>query len=115
MLIRIVTRPRGEAPEWVRDAWIGLAIPTEQHGPVEWKSFGVLSGPRSVWLERLRLWLGWVERGQGYIVSAPLAINLLAAQSPAAAAWWREHCPHLLAPQASLAFRADECKLVHGP
>lgn len=26
--IRIIKVPSGEAPEWVREAWVGLEIPT---------------------------------------------------------------------------------------
>ena len=46
----------------------------------------------------------------GYAVNALEAVNLLQAKDPVAAAWWREHCAHLLDGQRSLLFPAAGCE-----
>lgn len=95
--IRIVSRPAGEAPEWVRDAWIGLVLATcGAARPVDARTVGVLTGPRSLWKA---LWLFISRRsarGRGYLVRVLPAIEQLDAANPPAAAWWREAAPHVL-------------------
>jgi hypothetical protein len=75
MNIRIVKRPRGEAPEDVRDAWIGLVLPVvpRQTGPVDVKGFGVLSIPKSWLARRLSRLFGRVHRMRGYAVNTMVA------------------------------------------
>ncbi len=52
--IRIVACPPGEAPQAVREAWIGLELPLppgrlgHRRG---WLTTGVVSGPRTWWRE----------------------------------------------------------------
>src|SRR5438045_781095 len=68
--IRIVKRPDGEAPEEVRDAWIGLLLPVLPRFSrmVARRGVGVHSGPRSY----LGMWFAaLVGRGKpmrGYVV-----------------------------------------------
>ena len=88
MEIEITSRPFGEAPEWVRDQWIGLILPTSGHASTTIKGYGVLSGPRSVIGEIWCQLLGRAERYEGYIVDTAEAIAILEARSPEAAAWW---------------------------
>lgn len=103
--------PQGEAPEWVRQAWVGLRLPllTSSEGPKEWRAVGVLSAPRS-FIEWLRLWLrGQSRRERGYAVAVVEAIELLDAARPDAAAWWRENTPHLVKPGRVFIFSWESC------
>ncbi len=58
--IRIVACPPGEAPQAVREAWIGLELPLppgrlgHRRG---WLTTGVVSGPRT-WWQRVTWWRG---------------------------------------------------------
>ena len=81
MNIRIVKRPRGEAPEDVRDAWIGLVLPVvpRQTSPVDVKGFGVLSIPKSWLARRLSRLFGRVHRMRGHAVNSMVAVDLLTA------------------------------------
>ena len=57
---------------------------------------GVLSVPRGWWPRVAALVRGRYGVQTGYAVNAWDAVNLLQAKDPAAAAWWRQHCAHLL-------------------
>ena len=111
MNIRIVHRPIGEAPEWVRDAWIGLSLPLASKHEREWRSLGVLTGPRH-WLSRMWAVLsGKTFMVRGYMVNAKAAVDHLAGHHPSAAAWWREHAPHMLTGGRYFAFDSAACEL----
>ena len=116
MNIRIVRRPHGEAPEDVRDAWIGLLLPVVSgHSRlVERRSFGVLSGPRSFLAFRLKTMFGHGTRKRGYMVSSLAAVDLLQNVNPQAAAWWRTNTPHMLKHGLCLLFE-EECCVVENP
>ncbi len=111
--IRIIATPPGEAPEEIRRAWVGVRIPLPLflgHAK-DWRSAGVLTGPKSL-LERLSaLWSGRFERRRGYAVSVTEAISALEAVHPGAATWWREHTPHAIKPGKAFVFAADVCIL----
>jgi hypothetical protein len=93
MNIRIVKRPRGEAPEEIRDAWIGVLLPIDRrYFPVR---------PRLVWGA---LSLRPRQTLQGYVVDTSAALNLLEKSNPVAAAWWRTNAPHLFKPEGNLLF-----------
>lgn len=112
---RIVSPPPGEAPLAVREAWVGLELPLPPgRGSHQrpWRGFGVLSGPRTLWQELTRIVLGRVNKNPGYVVNALAAINLLAVKDPSAAAWWREHCPHLLTGRRYFVFAAEACEVL---
>jgi hypothetical protein len=111
MKIRIVTRPLGEAPEDIRDAWIGLALPVAPKFPtvVERRIFGVLSSPRAFVSTCLRLLFGRRERMRGYMVDAVAAIDTLREKSPQAAEWWQANTQHLIKPGLCLLFDEDCC------
>jgi hypothetical protein len=116
MTIRIVKRPIGEAPDDVRDAWIGLSLPVVPHFShiVKSPSSGVLSGPRTrlaKWFNRL---LGRGRRMPGYIVDTAAAVHLLEKRNPRAAEWWRTNTPHLFQPGRGLLFDR-ECCVVEDP
>jgi hypothetical protein len=90
--------PEGEAPLWVRENWVGLALPLAQRKPTA-NSFltgGVVSGPRSFLSWLYALLTGKLERRSGYIVDALEAVSLLERKSPEAAAWWRQNAAYLM-------------------
>jgi hypothetical protein len=109
--IRIVQAPAGEAPLWVREAWVGIDLPVVRgRGLRNYPSVGVLSGPKTLWQH---IW--WSIRGRttparGYLVRTAIAIELLSASAPAAADWWRENTPHLL--KGILIFEEKTCRLL---
>lgn len=112
MKIRIKSTPPGEAPEDIREAWIGLEIPVPSRflGLRGGFGFGVLSGPTSWFGILFAIVTGRASRDVGYIVEADLALSLLSAKSPEAAAWWRQHAPRVVAPGRYLMFAADACE-----
>jgi hypothetical protein len=77
--IKIVAIPDGEAPEEVRRGWLGCILPCEPEcGHVPMYIEGVLSGPK-------------LEKVAGFSVPQEKALAILEQQTPAAAAWFREH------------------------
>ena len=109
MRIEIIGRPAGQAPLWVRDAWIGVTLPTTPRAARAWLGMGVLDGAGG-W--PARLWA--VMRGRsykisGYAVRAKAAVRLLERTNPAAAAWWREHAADLLGGRGVFIFEAEVC------
>lgn len=110
MNIRIVQRPIGEAPEWVRDAWIGLSLPLASKREREWRSLGVLTGPHG-WLSQIwATFSGKTFLVRGYMVNAKAAVDQLSDHHPSAAAWWREHTPHMLTGRRYFVFDAAACE-----
>jgi hypothetical protein len=76
VLVRIVTVPDGEAPEWVRQAWVGLVLPAVDQRMVRGQE--VLSGRRSF--------------APAYQVSSTIALELLeVGNKTAVAEWWRRN------------------------
>ncbi|HEV7693379.1 MAG TPA: hypothetical protein VGO52_21265 [Hyphomonadaceae bacterium] len=98
--IHIVDTPKGDAPLWVREQWVGLTLPLIYHGTIVAHGMSVLKPPRE--LSRLELFWGWVT-GQhpwrGYLVDVNASLAVLESKSPEAAAWWRANAPHLLGMQ----------------
>jgi len=107
--LKITTVPRGEAPLWVREKWVGVALPLAQRSaaPGAYSGFGVLSGPRNLWSSLYAMLSGNYEKHRGYVVEASTAVALLAQVSPEAASWWRENTPHLLRPGLMFVFDQD--------
>jgi hypothetical protein len=99
--IRIVATPPGEAPINVRGAWVGLTLPLVPHVPAPYTAVtaGAVSGADDVPLT-------------GYVVNGKRAVDRLAAEAPWAAAWWREHAPHVLVDNYQFLFPADVCEIV---
>jgi len=107
--IRIVRRPEGEAPEWVRDAWIGVELPVLVPEPVSTFGFGVLTGPKNIVLEWVLCVIGRAKPIAGYVVAADTAVACLMEHSPTAAEWWRTEVPYLVRPGARFVFDAPSC------
>jgi hypothetical protein len=96
--VRIIDVPPGEAPDYVRKAWIGLELPLApgQRGPAHKATQGVVS----------RRVDGQMD---GYVILGSEAVKLLAAHDPEAALWWRTHAPHVLASGYELVFPTEVC------
>ena len=101
MKIRIKSTPLGEAPEQVRQAWIGLEIPVPPR-------FAELLQAADA-LDRS----GRARQALGYIVDAGVALELLTAHSPEAAEWWRRNAPRLVEPGSTFGFDDDCCEELH--
>mgnify|MGYP000966107086 CR=1 FL=1 len=115
MKIRIKSTPPGEAPEHVRQAWIGLEIPVPPRFAARRRGFGVgvLSGPRSRIGALFAILSGRAHREVGYIVEASVAVDLLASRSPEAAECRRQHAPHFIEPGRYFMFAAESCEELH--
>ena len=77
-LIEIIATPPGEAPEWVRTAWVGLRLIMYLPGSGA-VSRGTLSGPPHP------------DNIGGYSVRTTEAIETLREVNPTAAAWWDDN------------------------
>ncbi|GLK48704.1 hypothetical protein GCM10017620_16770 [Brevundimonas intermedia] len=108
--VRIVRRPDGEAPEWVRDAWIGLVLPLARDDAVTTAGFGVRTLPKG----RVMTWWRCVTRQYevvtGYLVESSEAIRILGETRPEAADWWRSHTPVFTKPGQMFIFDAPACE-----
>jgi len=115
--IRIVATPPGEAPEEIRRAWVGVRIPLPlfHTRSKEWRTAGVLTGPRTLFARLSALWSGRLKREGGYAVSVIEAIAALEAANPGAAKWWRENAPHLIRPGKAFVFASEVCVVEEGP
>lgn len=75
MRIRIISIPSGEAPEWVRKAWIGLELEiAESSKDVKVFHEGALGGK--------------VQNLGGYSVDFSRAMTILSDKNKRAAEWW---------------------------
>lgn len=110
--IRIIACPPGDAPLNVRLAWVGLELPLTpgRTGRQLAMTSGVVSGPRGVWQRIAALFLARYGVQTGYAVNARDAVDLLQAKDPVAAAWWREHCAHMLDGKRWFLFPTASCE-----
>jgi hypothetical protein len=109
MFVRIKRRPIGEAPEWVRDAWIGLRLPVVKPRQAKWRTVGVVTGPRSILSQFVALACGRTDRIAGYNVDAKTAVDLLEVANPEAAEWWRTNARNLLNGRRRFVFDQEAC------
>ena len=112
--IRIVGVPPGEAPQWVREKWVGLVLPlaTRKHKPLMAFTSGVLSGPPSRFAALFWGLFGRLHRETGYAVDASTALTILDRAAPDAATWWRENVPRSRAWKQNFLFHASVCETV---
>ena len=110
--VQIIACPPGEAPLSVRLAWVGMELPLtlELSGRQLAMTSGVVSGPRGVWRRIAALFLGRYGVHTGYAVNAREAVDLLQTKDPVAAAWWREHCGHMLDGKRWFLFPTASCE-----
>ena len=113
--VEIIAVPDGEAPEWVRQAWVGMILPLATPDTHRMEVVGVVSGARN-WMS---LWFARLTRRtvvqSGYLVETLRAVDSLSRQNRDAAEWWRQNTPHLLEPQRILLFEAHVCRPVTRP
>ena len=106
--LKITSTPPGDAPDWVREKWVGLSLPLADEEGVAHTSetFSVLlSHPKTrigYYWGRLR---GRIKKQTGYIVYSAVAIEVLDQSSPDAAAWWRSNVPWVDQPGATFLFQ----------
>jgi len=113
MRIRIVAVPPGEAPQWVREQWVGCELPlVGRMGGGTFKTIGVLK-VSSYWAYFRESFFGKTEMVDGYMVDAAAAVRVLEMKSPEAAAWWWEHAPYLTR-RGRFIFHKEACALVDG-
>jgi hypothetical protein len=110
--VRIIAIPPGEAPQEVREAWVGLVLPIHRGlfgYKRSWRSFGVLSAPKG---ELARLWAaltGKAEQRTGYAVNVTAAIRILEVHNWQAANWWKQNTPYLVRPGKFFLFPHEVC------
>ncbi len=114
MEVRIIDVPPGEAPRWVRRAWVGLVLPLAdgEYGPRQLPAVGVLTGPRGFLGTLWRLLFDPPPSAWQYVVDVDEAIDILAEADPEAAAWWEDHAPHLLGRGKKFGFAEEVCEEV---
>jgi len=96
--IEIMQIPDGQAPEWVREAWIGLSLPIKH--------------------VNYELPVGMDDRGRlrpaidgdilYYPIDKEVALKRLKERSPKAAEWFRENLPKLC---SELFFNDSACRV----
>jgi hypothetical protein len=111
MNVKIVHRPVGEAPEWVRDAWVGLVLPVRSKKRRNWRALGVMSGSQNALVQLWAILKGQSFKLSGYAVNASAAVKILETVRPDAAAWWREHTPKMLNGRRYFIFDAPACEV----
>lgn len=111
--IRIVRRPEGEAPEWVRDAWIGLELPLLAPNPMTCRIVGgVLTMPKTRFGYWLAMLAGRSRLFTGYLVDANRAVQRVEARNPTAAIWWRAHAGASVQPGQGFIFDLPACERI---
>jgi hypothetical protein len=96
--IKIINTPPGQAPEWVRDEWVGLVLPLEENAPAE--DEGIQMGTAG----------GKPENEDGYSVLTQDAIGVLSEKSLDAVCWWEDNLPLAFIPR--FVFRKEVCELL---
>jgi hypothetical protein len=112
--VRIVAVPPGEAPQWVREKWVGLELPLAQFstGARRLNTAGVLTGPRGFLATLGRLFRGELRKHSGFSVNVLEAVAVLERVSPEAAQWWRTNAAHLMKPTRCFLFPEHVCTVV---
>ncbi|HSW89344.1 MAG TPA: hypothetical protein VLH19_00550 [Patescibacteria group bacterium] len=95
-LVEIVSTPPGQAPEWVRKAWVGLSLPVAPD-----HERGIQMGACG----------GEAQNVGGYSIPTEEALEILSAKNEDAAQWWFDN---LLVMPPWLVFHRDVCKFTEG-
>jgi hypothetical protein len=92
--VEITSTPPGQAPEWVRNAWIGLMLPVDEN-PNGILQIGVHGGR--------------AQNKGGYSVPTEEALKILGQANDDAAQWWYDNLPVM---PSWLVFHRDVCRFV---
>lgn len=93
--VKIRSTPAGEAPDHIRQAWVGLVLPVVQSIDRSSVSFGVISA------EPMCM--------EGFEVPAQVALRILELEDPEAADWWVNNT-EWSGPTSILVFPKDACE-----
>ena len=100
--VRITRRPDGEAPEWVRQAWVDLELPCDS-----------IVGYPDGGMDRGVITQAPVTQNEsGVSVPQDLALAVLHETDPNAAAWWRAY--GFPRPDEYFGFEEDEFEILEG-
>lgn len=116
--MRIIAVPPGEAPENIRQAWVGVVIPLLPPPFDQKRSIpcaGVLSGPKTLLGQISAQLRGKRFQTFGYVVEALAAVNALAEKDAMAAQWWRTNASFRMKKGQMFVFPADVCEEVIEP
>lgn len=96
--IRIIETPPGQAPQWVRNEWVGLTLPLEENAPAadEGIQMGIAGGRP--------------ENADGFSVLTQDAMGILGEKSQEAVQWWEDNLPLAFIPR--FIFRKEVCELL---
>lgn len=114
MYIEIIRRPFGDAPEWVRDGWIGARLPLAATDKTSWQSVSIFERRKGLFPWLWMTLTGQTRRVQAYAVIAKDAVDILDRQDVRAANWWHENVPELLDGSQLFLFDAACCELRGG-
>ena len=78
--IRILRPPIGEAPLWVREAWVGLELPLADYRRVTIPTVGVLSGPKTALGEFMANLLGRTAIVEGFLTLITAGCRLVGGE-----------------------------------
>ena len=111
--IKITSLPHGDAPDWVRNAWIGCSMPCEPEcGHIPQPVQSVLPPKRLSRLLRIDRFLKHEapQKVAGYSVDTTVALVILRKKSPSAARWFYDRGY----PKDGMAFRfrAEEVTVI---
>jgi hypothetical protein len=114
MIIEIHSTLQGKNPLWVREAWVGLQLPSLDEIPIKVPvadvgnrpSFGALfrslkDGSADPIKERF-----------GYSVNAKIAVGIVSFTNEDAARWWLENVPQMMRQDMPLLFETACCRPV---
>lgn len=95
MRIKVIKAPPGQAPQWVRDAWVGieLSVATDE-------VIGIQTG----------IYGGAPENMGGFRIEGKEAFLALRSHNPRAHNWWRHNVPTAFF--NVLVFARDACEIV---
>jgi len=94
--IKIIKKPLGEEPDWVKQVWIGLEIPVIKGAYAQKGGQEVVSGD--------------FRAADNYATHANEALDILKAKNPDAEKWWRDNVD--LVGVDYIAFDQSVCKLI---
>lgn len=117
MIIEIHSVPQGKNPLWVREAWVGLQLPSLDDAPIKVPVAEIDNRlPRSGFGAFFRgLKDGatqTVDERFGYSVDARTAVGIVSLTNEDAAKWWLENVPQIMRVNMPLLFETACCRPV---